>query len=261
MIYCPWNFKINNYPSIKNHLNNYKEKLSERPEVKNGRYKWYCMSRYAADYVDLFEKEKLIYPEISSSIHPAFDEEKYYIDKTCFIVTSETINIKYIWALLSSNTLNFIFRLFGSPLGASGFNLSKIFIEQLPIKLFDTQIENELIEISDSIIDINKEYVNEKNLFFNKLINNFELLKISKKLNNYQNLDSKEFLKECKKQNVDISNSLNKENLENIFKSSSSKIIKLENEINKFEIQLNKIVYKLYELNEEEINLIEENLF
>ena len=38
LLYIPWNFNIKNYPSLKEHLQNYKEELSTRPEVKKDRY-------------------------------------------------------------------------------------------------------------------------------------------------------------------------------------------------------------------------------
>ena len=259
LLYIPWNFNIQKYPSLKDYLQNYKEDLSNRPEVKKERYNWYCLSRYASDYVDLFEKEKLIYPELSSSLSMVYDNKKYYIDKTCFIITT-SLNIKYIYALLNSNVLNFAFKLLGTPLGKSGFNLSKIYIEQLPIKITNATIEDNVVDIVEKIIILNKEIDNEI-INFKKFLKKQNFNTNLNKINEYYFLDSKKFIKEIKKQRDvlltdKLINELNRE-----FQNNINRISNLNSEIKLKENELNNIIYKIYNLNENEIKLIEENLY
>ena len=259
LLYIPWNFNLTNYPSLKKYLQNYKKELSNRPEVKKNRYEWYCLSRYASDYVDLFEKEKLIYPELSSSLSMVYDSEQYYIDKTCFIITT-SLNIKYINALLNSNVLNFVFKLLGTPLGKSGFNLSKIYIEQLPIKITSANIENEIEELVDEITLSNNE-INNEIINFKKYLKDFNINLVSKKLEDYYTLDSEKFMKEIKKQNkVSLSENILNE-LNHKFQNSINKISKLSSDLREKENKLNTQIYKIYNLNENEIKLIEDDLY
>ncbi len=62
VIYVPWDFNTSQYPVIVQHLEKYKLELSSRPEVKQNRFPWYALSRYASDYWQDFEKEKIVYP-------------------------------------------------------------------------------------------------------------------------------------------------------------------------------------------------------
>ena len=259
LLYIPWNFNMQNYPSLNEYLQTYKKELSNRPEVKKVRYNWYCLSRYASDYVDLFEEEKLIYPELSSSLSMVYDDNKFYIDKTCFIITT-SLNIKYINALLNSNVLNFVFKLLGTPLGKSGFNLSKIYIEQLPIIFTNTSTEKEIKELVDEIIILNNE-INNEIINFKKYLKEQNINSISNKLDDYYSLDSKKFINEIKKQHeILLSDTLINE-LIHKFKNSIKKISNLNSDLKLKEDKLNNIIYKIYNLNENEIKLIEDDLF
>ena len=62
------------------------------------------------------------------------------------MITSNDIDLKYLSALLSSKTLNFVFKLLGSPLGKSGYELRKIYIEQLPIYPATPEEQKTIIE-------------------------------------------------------------------------------------------------------------------
>ena len=255
LLYIPWNFKINNYPSIKNHLNNFKEKLSERPEVKNERYDWYCMSRYASDYVDLFEKEKLIYPNIASGLYPVYDNYKYYTNQKCFILTSETINIKYLNGLMASNVLNFMFSLIGSNLGSKGFDLNKVLVEQLPIKI-DNEYHEKVIKIIDEINDLSEKISKNEKIMYDYLTNELNINKFTKKIENFYELSEKQFIKEIKK----ISTNLDEKEVLLKFNSLKTKINALNKDLILKNNELNQIVYKIYNLSDEEIKIIEEKI-
>jgi len=160
LLYVPWKFPIDEYPSIKKHLLKFKDKLQSRPEVKSGRFPWFALSRYASDYNQEFEKPKLIYPDIASSLFAVFDEKKLYTNDRCFIITMDNDNekyLEYLSVLLSSNVLNFIFRLSGALLGKSGVKLAKIHVGQLPI--FPTTLKEQipLIEIAEMILQLHKD--------------------------------------------------------------------------------------------------------
>jgi hypothetical protein len=65
------------------------------------------------------------------------------------MITSENLNLKFLSALLSSKVLNFVFKLFGSNLGKSGYELRKIYIEQLPICPTTPEQQQPLIKKAD----------------------------------------------------------------------------------------------------------------
>lgn len=236
------------YPFIYKHLCQFQEQLEKRYDKGK---KWYNLR--ACSYRDLFEKEKLIYPNMASGLYPVYDNNKYYTNQKCFILTSNSINLKYLNGLLASNVLNFIFSLIGSNLGSKGYDLNKIFIEQLPINLENNNMLK-IIDITDNILKISKNISKyEKNMFeFLKKENNIN--KLSKKLKNFYKLSESEFLKEVKKKNKKITNELI---LINKFNSIKLKISLLYDELEINNNKLNKNVYEIYKLNKDEINIIE----
>ena len=254
---------IDNYPIIKKYLSEYKEELT--PKNKNsskndkgrkpGDYKWYEIQDNVA-YFSSFEKEKIIYSEIVPEPRFVYDDENYYMEATGFLLSSSSINLKYLVSLLNSKLLFWYFKDIGYNLGGKGYRYKKIFIEQLPIKLPSKTTESEIINIVDQILELNKSFVNQTNLFYKFMAKNLNILKISKKLERYYELDQKQFFHEIKKQKAII---INEKEVFSEFKSSCNALDELNNSINKLENELNEIIYDLYELTEKEISIIEEN--
>ncbi len=141
---------IKEYPAIYNHLNQYRKKLKSRTDKGE---KWYNLR--ACSFYDDFEKPKLIYPNIASRLFTVFDEEKYYTNQKCYIITSDSIDLRFIDALFSSKVLNFVFLLLGSPLGSGGYDISKIFVNQLPI-VFNDKIAENIADLTDKSREIYK---------------------------------------------------------------------------------------------------------
>ncbi len=85
--------EIENYPAIKKHLENLKDKLTPKPADwkgewngrKPGSYKWFEIQDTIAYYPD-FEKEKIVYPTIGKEPRFTFDDEKYFTGDTTFII-------------------------------------------------------------------------------------------------------------------------------------------------------------------------------
>ena len=89
---------INEYSSVKKHLNRYWSAISLRSDKGDTPYNL----RNCA-YIDEFEKPKVIYPETTKGARFAYDDAGIYIDKTCFMLIADTPNTAlYIQKTLSS---------------------------------------------------------------------------------------------------------------------------------------------------------------
>lgn len=119
LIYVPWHFPLQNNPEIKGaslvaekefekqfpaiykHLLGHKKKLSARNKAETGiRYEWYALQRWAADYHQDFQKEKIVWKRIGSVIRFQYDDlGSMCLDSTC-ILTGQ--NIKFLLAYLNS---------------------------------------------------------------------------------------------------------------------------------------------------------------
>ena len=152
LIYIPWHFPLqsdntikgaseiaekefmNKYPAIYNHLLARKEQLKNRNKSETGiRYEWYALQRYGSEYSDDFYKQKIVYPETTQGAYFCLDENQYFIDKTCFMITGD--NLKFLLGNLSSSLFEFAYKHIYSSieLGKSAYQYNKHALVLLPI--------------------------------------------------------------------------------------------------------------------------------
>ncbi len=170
VIFIPWHFPNTNnpknmeeneqdfsihYPIIYSHLLSHKDKLLKRNKDETGkRYEWYCLQRWAANYYQDFEKEKIVYGEIVQEPRFYLDNGEcelgyFYAEATSFILTGE--HLRYLLGMLHSKLITFAFKTFyaGGGLGESGYRYKKAFIERLPIPKITPQNQKLAHKITD----------------------------------------------------------------------------------------------------------------
>lgn len=142
LIFTRRGININEYPSIKKHLEKFKNKLEPKPELhsgtwpgrKAGNYKWYEIQD-TVDYWTFFEHHKIIYPVIASSSRFMLDNQGYFPNDKCFIIPCSDF---YLLALLNSKLLFNVTKLMVSVLGdedAGGrLELRSIHLQNIPIR-------------------------------------------------------------------------------------------------------------------------------
>lgn len=157
------------YPAIYNHLKQYKEKLQARGQCTNkpateqkpylGQHHWLELDNNPSkEYLSQFEREKIVYPNMNKEFIAFFDNEFFLLNQKCFILSHQSNNKKellYLTALLNSNVNFYYFKQIGAKLGASGYEMSKIFVERLPIPKINSEnekIADELINLVDEIL-------------------------------------------------------------------------------------------------------------
>ena len=241
---------VENYPAIKKHLDNYWEKLQKRSDKGKTPYNL----RNCA-YVDLFEKEKIIYPETTVRRAEFFrDKNAFFIDKTAFMIVGE--NLGYYQSILASKLMQWYLEFDLRSLGKNSIQYSKIFIENTPVPIPKAEIIEDFNKKSDLILENNTQLQKKKTKFLNRVKDNFEIEKISKKLNAFYDFDFKTFISELKKQKVNLS-LVQQDEWEEYFNAYKTEINQIQMEINKTDNEIDQMVYKLYELTNEEIETIE----
>ena len=91
------------------------------------------MQRYGSEYSDDFYKQKIVYPETTQGAYFCLDENQYFIDKTCFMITGD--NLKFLLGNLSSSLFEFAYKHIYSSieLGKSAYQYNKHALVLLPI--------------------------------------------------------------------------------------------------------------------------------
>ena len=119
---------INDYPAVKQHLDNYWDAIVSRTDKGETPYNL----RNCA-YLDDFSQPKVIYPETTQGAYFAFDNSGLFIDKTAFMMVGE--HAEYIQKTLSSKLFEVAYKRYFSSvqLGEHGYQYNKHALEKLPI--------------------------------------------------------------------------------------------------------------------------------
>ena len=158
---------IEDYPAVKAHLDQYWDKISKRADKGETPYNL----RNCA-YLEDFNKPKIIYPNMTKFMPFYYDEEKFYTNQKCFIITGK--NIAYLTAVFNSSLFKYCFRDSFPELQGGTRELSKIFFEKVPVTKI-TDVQNLLFK--DAVSDIQNEYTKQKAQKIDSML--FDLYKLT----------------------------------------------------------------------------------
>jgi hypothetical protein len=128
-------------------------------------------------------------------------------------------------------------------------------MEQFPLVYSKNQAP--LITQAQKMLDLTAQFNELSNKFIKLLSADLGIVKITKKLEKWHNLEVDEFFVEVAKQNKNLSLSQKSQWLEH-FEGEKQKAVDLQNKISKTDAEIDKMVYELYGLSDEEIKIIEE---
>ncbi|MBL0687165.1 MAG: hypothetical protein JJV94_05010 [Sulfurospirillum sp.] len=185
----------------------------------------------------------------------------HILDRIYYILLNikMNINIKTILLLLNSKITTFYYDYFygSTKIGGGYIDLKGTQISNFPI--FE-KINNEdvFIEKADRMLELTKNLHNAKQNFIYEL----KLEKIPKKLRNFEELEFDEFAKEYKKaKKLKFTDKLEERNFKNewkaLFENDSKIALDLKLQIITIDKEIDKMVYELYGLNDDEIKIVE----
>jgi type I restriction-modification system DNA methylase subunit len=194
-------------------------------------------------------------------IYAGFTDKPLYFTQIGFgiIPKGDKLNPKYLLALINSQLINFYHKYRFLDLEKELFQ--KILIancKQLPIKIISLEEQNSFIEKVDSILLLFENLKIKKTKFLTRLIDNFNIEKITKKIDGFYNYDFKSLISELKKQSVELS-LVKQDELDEYFNSYKTEINEIQSLIEESDKDLDEMVYKLYDLTQEEIKTVEES--
>ena len=200
---------IENYPLVKEHLNQYFEILEKRSDKGITPYNL----RNCA-FLNDFEKEKIIWLELSDKSKFTIENNHYTLAGT-FIMTGKSL--KYLLAFLNSKLIEWYFDYICNSSGVGTNQWKKIFVEQIPIPKIEEEQQQPFIKLVDEILE-SKQKIKDYKILLDEAVEN-------------DNFDREIKLKK----ELEI--------LENICISN--------------EKEIDNMVYKLYDLTEDEIIIVE----
>ena len=209
-----------------------------------------------------FQQNLILLPRTVLRVRAILSNENIHIlDRIYYLALNENckINIKVILLILNSKLITFYYNYFygSTKIGGGYIDLKGTQISNFPIP---KKINNQkiIVEQADLMIELNKNLQKTKQNFINEL----ELEKVTKKLQNFEELDFEDFVKEYKKaKKLKFADKLQERNFKNdwkaLFENDAKIALDLKSQINTTDKEIDAMVYELYGLSYDEIEIVE----
>ncbi len=210
---------------------------------------------------EIFEVyEKILLRQTSAYPICTIDLESHYTLDTVHngLIIDENYSSKYLLALLNSKLFRFLYENSINEGGKVFAQVKIIYIDPLPIKIAKEEIQKPFIIKVEEITSVTSQLKAIQSSLTGLFQSKFEIEKLTTKLQNWYELEFKDFLKELKKAKVQLSLSEEAEWMQ-YFNEQKQKAQVLKSEINRVDNEIDKMVYQLYGLSEEEIKIVEGN--
>ncbi|SOS47420.1 Restriction endonuclease subunit M [Tenacibaculum dicentrarchi] len=244
----------------------HKYRFVQKPEMYLSYGVWLAEPRNIAPF---FDDNKIIIRQTSDRIIATIDNKKRInLNNVYNIKAPENIDIKHLLGILNSKLIKVIYQNISQEKGRLFAEVKKVNLNKIPI----VKSSNNNISQNVSRILIDYEFFQKvNNNFQNYLKQKFQLEKLSKKLQNWHELEFGDFIKELNK----AIKSNNKELVKNelpiipvltkldemdwmdVFTVKKSEAQALQTQINQTDKEIDAMVYKLYNLTDAEIAIVE----
>ena len=239
------------FPVIFNHLLPFKERAIKRYD--KGDYWWELRN---CAYYDLFDKPKIIFPNLQNTNKFCFDSSGTFVNAPAVFLPVDSkallciLNSKIVWEFLKSICV----------VRSGGYiEVKPQYFEQIPIP--EIKNESEFESKANIIIEFVNNFQNLDSRFQNYIVSQFQIEKLSRKLENWHELDFADFIKELNKAIKKAGGTplTKKDEFEwlELFEDNKKKAQELQTQITQTEKTIDTMVYDLYSLTQEEREIVE----
>ncbi len=247
-----------NLPKTYTYLKHFEAEIRGREKGKMDIDEGWYLYIYQKNH-EKFPHPKIMTQEISLGCNMTYDENgEFYHPTTIYsFVKKKDFNVDdtFYLGILNSKIMWFFLKNTGTELRGGYFRFKTNYLKPFPLPEIPEN-PNIVIDKVNSILSLNKDLQEISAKFKRTLQREFNLEKLSKKLENWFELNYTDFLIELKKQKVELSLS-QKAEWEDYFLQEQQKAISLTSEIEKTDQEIDRMVYELYGLTEEEIRIVE----
>ncbi|PJA07186.1 MAG: hypothetical protein COX70_07955 [Flavobacteriales bacterium CG_4_10_14_0_2_um_filter_32_8] len=240
------------------------------PFISQGinRYIYYTQNEYISygDWLaeprksEYFDTPKIVIREIiNPRIFATYIEESAVVKNIAAVIIKKTDDypIKFLLGLINSTLFTFYVNEQSPKSSNKSYpSFNSRLLKDLPIIKCSSLEKEKIVERVDLILKTTKQFDDFIKYFTKHISIKFELEKLSSNLQNWYELEFKGFLKELQKAKVQLSLSQEAEWMQ-YFNEQKQKAQTLKAEIEKTDKEIDKMIYQLYGLSEEEIKIVE----
>ena len=153
----------NDYPTIYNHLVEFKSKLEERGQCRYsssgkinldkaypGQHHWLELDNNpSSEYLSLFEKSKIAWGNLSLGAQFSYIEQGYCVSAPAVFISTDNL---YILALLNSKVAEYYIKKLGVSRSGGYIEYKPMFIEKLPVPQVDKEEQEIFKELVQTIL-------------------------------------------------------------------------------------------------------------
>jgi hypothetical protein len=219
--------------------------------------------------IKYFEGDRIVFREIlGKTLVSTLIREDFKIDRSLYIAKleedmKESFDTQYVLGILNSKLMAFYFRYTNNEFDNLFPKIRVAEFKKLPIKNTPYDLQNDMSHCVGLMLT-NSKSLQEISIKFQKyLVSQFSIEKLTKKLKNWHELEFGYFIKELnkaiKKAGGDKLTKIDEMEWMDVFETKKAEAQNLKAEIDKTDAEINAMVYKLYDLTKEEIQIIENN--
>ena len=244
--------RIDDYPAIKKHLDAFYPMLEKRGDKGDTPYNL----RNCAFWEE-FASPKIIYPEITAFLPFMYDESGMFSNNKSFILTAQddSVSLLFLTALFNSSLAKLWIWYNCPELQGGTREIRKAYFEHFPVPQANEEQTATLAQYATERTQLTADLQTLCSKFTRNIQREYNLEKLSTKLENWFQTPFNEFLKELEKSKVKLTLS-QKAEWEDYFLQESKKALDIKQQIDTTDKEIDRMVYVLYGLSEDEIKLV-----
>ncbi len=220
---------------------------------------WLMSPKKLEDFIN----PKIVVREVTGlKLNSSYDELGYFTNDTTHIIRGcESETLKYLLSIINSKLIGWYFRKF---FGESNDLFPKIKVNELkdlPAKALTSENQKPFVDKVTSMLLLNKELQAVSYKFSSYFSAQYKIEKLSNKLEQWYTLEFTDFITELNKSNKTVKGVplTKKDEFDwiDLFKENKEKAQALKYKIDATDKEIDQLVYKLYDLTEEEIAIVE----
>ena len=249
------------YPKTYQYFLKNSDELKKRKDSRKTfgqRKDWYSLVRFGQ--INIFHQPKIVCPgEVKDHKFSVDTSGAGFSCARVFAITVDdtSCDINYVLCLLNSKLIRTFLQSFSSLKSGGYYTYSSNVLNKVPLKIISKRKQKFCIEKSQIMSKSMKKICEKRNVFHRLLTDNVNPnLKITKNLESFEMLEFKDLLSELAKQGSKIALK-NQEEWNKFFQKSRQEIRSLQEVVDKTDREIDRFVYELYELTDDEVALIE----
>lgn len=252
---------IDDFPAIKNQLLSFGIERLEQSGAKGARKKtpnkWFETQDSIAYYQE-FSKPKIMYPNMTSAFPFIFDGKGFYGNDKTFMITAtdDSFDLKALAAIFNSKLCKLWIWYNCPELQGGTREIRKVYFENFPVPELNENTTNVLSGYTDKMVSLTQTLQEKCGRFLRRITETYNLQKITQNIESFYSIDFSTFVKELGKQKIKLS-LVQKDELEDYFNAYKTECLSIKTEIENTDKEIDKMVYELYGLSEDEVKVVE----